>query len=159
MKKIFLAVLGLALAGLLISGCVTLDETAKEELTFSNYTGTFYEPKPQDYPVDLFFKGRQEGPQKDYEVIGEISGTIDEGYYDLGSLLSARARQVGGDGLADIELSADIEKESQVVDVKTGVYPGDTMPVLKTRSYEVSKVKAKVIRYVFPPNVKVKESK
>lgn len=144
MKKIFLAIIGLVL---LVSGCVTLEETAKEQLTFSNYTGTFYEPKSQDYPVDLFFKNRPQGPEKDYEVIGELSGTIDEGYYDLGALLSARARQVGGDGLADIELSEDIEKETQVVDVKTGIYPGDTMPVLKTRSYESSKIKAKVIRY------------
>jgi hypothetical protein len=126
---------------LLLSSCASVDTAAKRELVFSSYT-ELYPARPKDSPIELFSDST---PQQEYEVIGEISGSIDG---DTKEMLQAKARQVGADGLIDIEISSETKNTPADLRVKMDTRPVMTTPVYTPGySYTVYQVKAKAIRY------------
>lgn len=127
---------------LIIGGCGGAEIAAKRGISFKNYSQDVYPARAEDAPVDLFFK---DVPQKEYAVIGEINGTFSG---DVNKILEAKARQVGGDGMIDIDVSSKIESTPDNLTVQTSSRPFETTPVFTPGySYKTYTVKAKVIRY------------
>lgn len=128
-------------AVVLLFGCAGVDTAAKRELKFNNY-GTAYSARPKDYPIDLFFDNL---PQQAYEIIGEVNGSI-EG--DIKEVLQAKARQVGADGLIDIEISPKMKNTPADLRAKMDTRTVVTTPVYTPGySYTLYDIKAKAIRY------------
>ncbi len=122
------------------------ESLAKRQFKFINYTDNKYSPKPKDSPVELFF---QDNPQKEYEVIGEITGYIEK-EENIKPTISAKVRQVGGDGLIDIQTSEGSQAYSRThtqsnYDFSDNKY--HNTPVSHTYSANVTNIKGKVIRY------------
>ena len=105
-----------------LSGCATI--AAKRQVSFINYSKNFYSAHEKDYPIDLYFK---DIPQKPYEVIGDIIGYVVHDN-NLRPLLETKARQIGADGVMDIETF-----------MGTQIDDGT--------SYKVINIKAKAIKY------------
>lgn len=128
----------------LISGCTTL--AARTQLSFVNYSKNVYPAHDEKYPIDLYF---QDKPQKPYEVIGEIMGFVVHDN-NLHPLLETKARQIGADGVMDIQVSqgtrTDTDVSQQSVMDSNGNIVG-TMPVAETTSQKVINIKAKAIKY------------
>jgi hypothetical protein len=128
----------------IFSGCASMEMSARRQMKFINYSHTAYIPHSIDYPIDLFFSGK---PQKEYEVIGEILGVAAKDY-NLKPLLEVKTRQIGGDGVIDIETQIGTEIATSVVEQTTLVNGKlGTSPVSVTHSYQVINVKGKVIKY------------
>jgi hypothetical protein len=142
MRKIFYLFIFVAL----ISGCAMTDFYAKRQLSFVNYSKNTYPAHDKDYPIDLYF---QDKPQKQYEVIGEIMGFVIHDN-NLRPILETKARQVGADGVIDIQVSqgtrTDTDVTQQSVMDSNGNIVG-TMPVAETSSQKVMNIKAKVFKY------------
>jgi len=141
MKKIILAVI---FSGIIyLAGCASVETAAKRELSFTAIGSAVYPAKPQDYPVDLFFN---ELPEKEYDVIGEVSGSIAG---DPKELLKARARQAGGDGMIISELASKTETSPANLGIEQRSRPADIITPVYTPgySYKVYTVKGKVIKY------------
>jgi len=124
----------------------SLESDAKRQLKFINYSDNEHSPKPKDSPVELFFQNK---PQKDYEVIGEITGFIAQ-EKNIRPALKIRVRQVGGDGLIDIQTSAGSKAYSTTSSQST--YQSSTQtyintPVSRTHSMSVMNISGKVIKY------------
>ncbi len=125
-----------------ISGCAGVEIAAKRGVDFTNYTQTAYPAKTKDSAVELFFNSM---PQKEYEIIGEVQGSFSG---DVKEILEAKARQVGGDGMINIQVSAETKSTSDNLSVQTNNRPFETTPVYTPGySYKIYTVKAKVIRY------------
>ena len=130
---------------LMACGCQTLDQMVASRLDFVSHSALNYAPRPPDYPVDIFFEGN---PAKEYEIIGDIVGFVDQGS-QVRPWLAIRVRQVGGDGAINIATDVKTKKATEIVDVRTTDSRGHdrNIPVAKTRYFDVLKVTAKVIRY------------
>lgn len=128
---------------LLISGCST-NFYASRQLNFVNYAKTTYPAQKDDCPIDLF---SQDKPQKPYEIIGEIMGFVVHGK-NVRSMLEAKARQAGGDGVIDIVTSQGTMTDTTVKhELINPAESYETRPVAVTDSYTVINIKAKVIKY------------
>ena len=138
MKRIIISLAVLFFA----CGCMPVDVYSRRQLTFSNYSQTTYPAKQKDYPVELYF---DDLPQKDYEIIGEISGKISD---DIRPVLVARARQLGADGLTGIKITQEFKDKPANLSVSPGILPGQETPVY-TPGFRVKiyNIKAKVFRY------------
>jgi hypothetical protein len=94
----------------------------------------------------LYFQDR---PQKQYDVIGEIMGTVNRGE-EVRPMLESKVREGGGDGVIDIETSQGTITKSRIrhrsVTDSNGNIVGE-IPVAGTSSEDVINVKAKVIKY------------
>ena len=71
----------------------------EKQFKFISYADNAYTVKNNDATVDLFFTGL---PEKEYDIIGDIQGYV---VYEneLRPMLDAKVRQVGGNGLMNIE--------------------------------------------------------
>lgn len=142
MKNLLLMVLCFGLVGCM----VTPDMAAKRQLSFINYGKADYPPHENDYPIDLFFQG---APQKPYDVIGEVMGVV---HHDknLRPMLESKARQVGADGVIDIQTSMGMVSGTSVA--QQGVWNSSgnmvgTMPVAQSFTARVINVQGKMIKY------------
>lgn len=125
-----------------LAGCVSVDKYAQRQLAFKNYSQTEYAPKPENASVDLFFNGK---PQEKYEVIGEISGTVEK---ELRPILEARARQLGADAVIDIDTSVKRVDTPKNIKITPGIYQGQENVVVEPgSSTKIFNVRAKLIRY------------
>lgn len=127
------------------SGCVSVDSLAKNRINFVSYSDANLVPKPKDASIDLFFQGT---PKKDYIVIGEFMGNVDNGD-QVRPYLEARARQVGADAVINIETSQGSKIGSEIEDVPVSGPRGYVreVPVQQTYSYNIVNIKGKAIRY------------
>ena len=120
---------------------------AKRQFKFINYSENTYPQKPKDATIDLFFDST---PQNNYEVIGEIAGWV-ESENNLKPFLKEKVRQVGGDGLINIQTSAGSQTYSTTGSQST--YQSSTQtylntPVSRTHSMSVMNISGKVIKYI-----------
>jgi len=120
--------------------------SAKRQFKFLNYSDTTYPPKPKDATIQLFFDGT---PQNSYEVIGEITGWV-ESEKNIKPFLQEKVRQIGGDGLIDIQTSTGSRAYStsgsqSSYDYKTQSYHNS--PTSQTHSASVMNISGKVIKY------------
>ncbi len=128
-----------------LSGCVSVESIARNDLNFVNLGPQLYPPTPKSAKVIVLFQSK---PHKDYELIGEITGIIRRGN-KLRAVLAAKARQVGGDGVIDIDLArADAEnlaaaEQAQFNCSRNKARNSDT----KVCFYDNLKIKAKIIKY------------
>ena len=124
-------------------GCMSLDAYVQNRLEFTSYQEVSYPPYPNDREVELFFAGKK--PQRDYDVIGELNGSLDKAFRPL---LETRARQLGADALIDITVASEDVNVPKEIKVQPGIYQGQ-MPVVTEPgfSYRVYAIKAKAIRY------------
>ena len=127
----------------LFYGCLSVDLYAKRQLKFVSSGEIIYPPQKSCHKIDLFFNG--DVPEKEYEVIGEISGIVTD---DIKPVLTAKARQSGGDGVIDIKISRELETLPSELKVEPGILQGEQLPVY-TPGYSIEKfnINAKVIRY------------
>ncbi len=152
MRKIFCL---LALV-VLTTGCATESggllgnllggSAANRQLSFVNYNKSVYPPQTKDYPIDLFFGDK---PQKPYEVIGEVMGYVIRDS-NLRPLLETKARNIGADGLMDIQTSLGSRTDTDITQESVKDAYGNTvgtMPVSETTSQKVINIKAKAIKY------------
>ncbi len=124
------------------AACVSVQTSAQEQLHFSAFTQNIYPAKSLDAPVDLFYKN---SPAKDYDVIGEISGSV---IGNVRELLKVRARQLGADAVMIEETTIESKTEPADLRVRQGVFPGETEPVfVPSYSYDIFSVKAKAVKY------------
>ncbi len=144
MRKIFCMFVFIVL----VSGCVMTNFYTKQQqqLSFINYNKNIYPAYDKDYPIDLYF---QDKPQKQYDVIGEIMGTVNRGE-ELRPTLESKVREVGGDGVVDIEttqgtITKSRIRHSSVMDLNGNIL--GEMPVDKISTENVINVRAKVIKY------------
>lgn len=141
-RGFMLRIITVSLIAILIIGCSGVETAAKRGLSFHNYTQANYPAKSKDSAVKLFFNSI---PEKEYEVIGEVQGSFSG---DIKEILEAKTRQVGGDGMIDIEVSSRLENAPDNLSVKMSDRPFGTTPVYNPGySYKVYTVKAKVVRY------------
>lgn len=99
-KTIYLLTICMAVCG--CASTPTIETYAKRQLSFINYSATNYPLLPKEQPIDLFFQG---SPTKPFDVIGEISGSISKDE-NIRPMLEAKTRQVGGNGIIDIQTSS-----------------------------------------------------
>lgn len=129
-----------------LSGCITSEFAARKQFSFINYNNETLPPHDESYPIDLYFQGK---PEKSYEVIGEVMGQVRKDKH-LRELLETKARQVGADGVIEIQTSmrtatfSEISRES-VNDSKGNVV--GYMPVSEISTLQVIDVKGKMIKY------------
>ncbi|MBM3244821.1 MAG: hypothetical protein FJZ15_03415 [Candidatus Omnitrophica bacterium] len=124
-----------------LCGCMTAEKYAKRQVAFTNLTGINYPPRPKDYPISFFTSS---APSRPHDVIGKISGKTSE---EVKEVMMAKARQVGGDGLIDINISRELVTRPADLKAHYDVTKGE-MPVY-TPGYSVTiySFSAKVIRY------------
>ena len=121
----------------IIVGCASTEKVARRQLDFVNYSNSSLPPHPECYHVDLYFEG---GPHRSYKVIGQITGLVVYDY-NVRPLLEERIRQVGGDGLIDIEIGTGQRSfSSSHVQYRLNIFTGnmDQVPVTSQYSYYYS---------------------
>lgn len=129
MKKI----IPLMMICLLLCACATIESSSKKQIKFINYSPINYPSLPKEQPIDLFFQG---APTKAYDVIGEINGFVMKDK-NIRPMMEARARQVGGVAIIDIQTS-DESMSGPVVFTGNMAIP---------TAQRITNIKAKVIRY------------
>jgi len=134
-KSILILIICVAIAGCASTKSASneMETQAKRWINFVNYSATNYPPLPQEQLIDLFFQG---SPTKSYDVIGEINGSIEHDE-NIRPMLEARARQVGGNGVIDIQTSG------ESVSGPTVLLGHIAVPT----SHRATNIKAKIIRY------------
>lgn len=126
----------------LLYGCLSVSAIADKDFVFTSYSKATYPPKPDNYPIKLFFLDKPQGP---YEILGDITASEIK---DVNTELKMKARQVGGDGVIDIQIDKEIKTIPTDLEVKPANYPGEIAPVYTPGySYQVYNVKGKVIRF------------
>jgi hypothetical protein len=142
MKKLIIFILICTL----LCCATTPEKAARRQLDFINYSKIDLPPQSKDYPIDLFFEGK---PQRNYEVIGQITGFVVHDY-NIKPMLEEKIRQVGGDGVIDIEIWTGYRTSSSSgVEHKFNIFTGkiDQVPVTSVHSDKVINIKGKVIKY------------
>ena len=92
--------LSLIVICLMLNGCASIPVSAKRQISYIPYNDTEIVSKETSTEIKLFFN---EEPLKKYTVIGEIHGYVAH-EENIRPMLKEKVRQVGGDGLIDIQI-------------------------------------------------------
>jgi hypothetical protein len=124
-------------------GCLSI-ALALDSLKVTKVGESSYPAKSKKEAVEVYLSGK---PEKEYEVIAQISGSFTGEPKDV---LEAKTRKAGGDAVIITDLSVKIESEKSQMGIQQGSRPvaGGISPTYTPGySYKVYTVKGVIIKY------------